>query len=192
MLADIGPGRARVRERRRLAVRCQHDDAALGRRDRRLRAARGLRQPGQAPTCAASSARTRSSATTSSCATATRASTSATSTGSCSTCPSRGRSCRTRGGAAPRRDPRRLHARRSSRCRSSARRWPSTAWIGSETLEVLHRGWHVEGQAVRPDHRMVAHTGFLTTARRFASLARAPDAKQRPRGAAACDDAGYA
>jgi len=35
-----------------------------------------------------------------------------------------------------------------------------------ETLEVLNRGWHVDGQAVRPDHRMVAHTGFLTTARR--------------------------
>jgi tRNA (adenine57-N1/adenine58-N1)-methyltransferase len=35
----------------------------------------------------------------------------------------------------------------------------------AETLEVLHRGWHVEGQSVRPDHRMVAHTGFLTTAR---------------------------
>ncbi len=35
----------------------------------------------------------------------------------------------------------------------------------AETLEVLHRTWHVEGSAVRPDHRMVAHTGFLTTAR---------------------------
>lgn len=35
----------------------------------------------------------------------------------------------------------------------------------SETLEVLHRTWHVEGVAVRPDHRMVAHTGFLTHAR---------------------------
>ncbi len=34
-----------------------------------------------------------------------------------------------------------------------------------ETLEVLHRTWHVEGQAVRPDHRMVAHTAFLTSAR---------------------------
>jgi tRNA (adenine57-N1/adenine58-N1)-methyltransferase len=33
------------------------------------------------------------------------------------------------------------------------------------TVEVLQRGWHVEGQAVRPDHRMVGHTGFLTTAR---------------------------
>ena len=34
-----------------------------------------------------------------------------------------------------------------------------------ETLEVLQRTWHVEGQSVRPDHRMVAHTGFLTHAR---------------------------
>ena len=35
----------------------------------------------------------------------------------------------------------------------------------AETQEVLVRSWHVEGQAVRPDHRMVAHTGFLTSAR---------------------------
>jgi tRNA (adenine57-N1/adenine58-N1)-methyltransferase len=35
----------------------------------------------------------------------------------------------------------------------------------AETIEVLHRGWHIEGLSVRPDHRMVAHTGFLTTAR---------------------------
>ena len=35
----------------------------------------------------------------------------------------------------------------------------------AETLEVLQRTWHVEGQSVRPDHRMVAHTGFLTSAR---------------------------
>ena len=34
-----------------------------------------------------------------------------------------------------------------------------------ETLEVLNRTWHVEGAAVRPDHRMDAHTGFLTHAR---------------------------
>ncbi|HUI48947.1 MAG TPA: tRNA (adenine-N1)-methyltransferase [Acidimicrobiia bacterium] len=40
-----------------------------------------------------------------------------------------------------------------------------------ETLEVLHRGWHVEGQSIRPDHRMVAHTGFLTAARRVAEEA---------------------
>jgi tRNA (adenine57-N1/adenine58-N1)-methyltransferase len=35
----------------------------------------------------------------------------------------------------------------------------------AETLEVLQRSWHVQGQSVRPDHRMVAHTGFLTAAR---------------------------
>jgi tRNA (adenine57-N1/adenine58-N1)-methyltransferase len=37
-----------------------------------------------------------------------------------------------------------------------------------ETLEVLQRGWHIEGQSIRPDHRMVAHTGFLTVARLLA------------------------
>jgi len=35
----------------------------------------------------------------------------------------------------------------------------------AETLEIMQRGWHVEGQSVRPEHRMVAHTGFLTSAR---------------------------
>ena len=35
----------------------------------------------------------------------------------------------------------------------------------AQSLEVLHRTWHIEGQSVRPDHRMVAHTGFLTVAR---------------------------
>ncbi len=33
------------------------------------------------------------------------------------------------------------------------------------TVEILHRGWHIDGVAVRPDHRMVGHTGFLTHAR---------------------------
>jgi tRNA (adenine57-N1/adenine58-N1)-methyltransferase len=37
-----------------------------------------------------------------------------------------------------------------------------------ETLEVLHRTWHVTDRSVRPDHRMVAHTGFLTHARLLA------------------------
>ena len=38
-------------------------------------------------------------------------------------------------------------------------------WLDRRTLEVLHRTWHIEGASVRPDHRMVAHTGFLTSAR---------------------------
>lgn len=37
-----------------------------------------------------------------------------------------------------------------------------------ETIETLLRPWHISGQSVRPVHRMVAHTGFLTTARRLA------------------------
>ena len=35
-----------------------------------------------------------------------------------------------------------------------------------ETFEVLHRSWHVTARSVRPDQRMVAHTGFITLARR--------------------------
>jgi len=37
----------------------------------------------------------------------------------------------------------------------------------AETVEFLRRTWHIERRSVRPDHRMVAHTGFLTTARRI-------------------------
>jgi tRNA (adenine57-N1/adenine58-N1)-methyltransferase len=37
-----------------------------------------------------------------------------------------------------------------------------------ESVEILQRGWHIDGQSVRPDHRMVAHTGFLTHARLLA------------------------
>ncbi len=40
----------------------------------------------------------------------------------------------------------------------------------AETVEILQRGWHIEGQSVRPDHRMVAHTGFLTSARLLAPV----------------------
>jgi tRNA (adenine57-N1/adenine58-N1)-methyltransferase len=34
------------------------------------------------------------------------------------------------------------------------------------TFEGLVRSWNVDGQSVRPDHRMVAHTGFLVTGRK--------------------------
>jgi tRNA (adenine57-N1/adenine58-N1)-methyltransferase len=46
--------------------------------------------------------------------------------------------------------------------------------------ETMIRGWHVEGLAVRPDHRMVAHTGFLLTARRLAPDTVLPQLKRRP------------
>jgi tRNA (adenine57-N1/adenine58-N1)-methyltransferase catalytic subunit len=45
--------------------------------------------------------------------------------------------------------------------------------------ETMVRGWHVEGLAVRPDHRMVAHTGFLLTARRLAPGAELPELVRR-------------
>lgn len=37
-----------------------------------------------------------------------------------------------------------------------------------DTFEGLVRTWNVDGQSVRPDHRMVAHTGFIVTARKLA------------------------
>ena len=42
-------------------------------------------------------------------------------------------------------------------------------WGLAATVEVLQRGWHIVADAVRPDHRMVAHTGFVTHARRLPS-----------------------
>jgi tRNA (adenine57-N1/adenine58-N1)-methyltransferase len=44
-----------------------------------------------------------------------------------------------------------------------------SAFAMAQTVEVLQRTWHVEGQSVRPDHRMVGHTGFLTSARLLGS-----------------------
>ena len=35
------------------------------------------------------------------------------------------------------------------------------------TFEGLVRTWNVDGQSVRPDHRMVAHTGFIITGRKM-------------------------
>jgi len=46
--------------------------------------------------------------------------------------------------------------------------------------ESLVRGWHVDGLAVRPEHRMVGHTGFLITARRLAQGITAPPRRRRP------------
>jgi tRNA (adenine57-N1/adenine58-N1)-methyltransferase catalytic subunit len=49
-----------------------------------------------------------------------------------------------------------------------------------QAWESLVRPWHVEGLAIRPDHRMVGHTGFLVTARRMAPGHQAPPRKRRP------------
>ena len=49
------------------------------------------------------------------------------------------------------------------------RRHPSFGLI--ETFETLFRPWNIDGQSVRPFHRMVAHTGFITVARRVVPAA---------------------
>ena len=48
--------------------------------------------------------------------------------------------------------------------------------------ESLVRGWHLEGLAVRPEHRMHGHTGFLITTRRLAPGVTPPLRKRRPGG----------
>lgn len=49
-----------------------------------------------------------------------------------------------------------------------------------EAWETLHRPWHLVGLAVRPEHRMIAHTAFLLTTRRLAPGVRAPRPHRRP------------
>jgi tRNA (adenine57-N1/adenine58-N1)-methyltransferase len=53
------------------------------------------------------------------------------------------------------------------------------AFTEPEPSETLVRTWHVEGLAVRPDHRMIGHTGFLLTARRLAPGAILPSLQRR-------------
>ncbi|MEY4617855.1 MAG: hypothetical protein RL101_41 [Actinomycetota bacterium] len=51
-----------------------------------------------------------------------------------------------------------------------------------EAFETLFRTWHLQGLAVRPDHRMIGHTGFLVIARRLAPGTIVPKfkGKQKP------------
>ncbi|MGH8892526.1 MAG: tRNA (adenine-N1)-methyltransferase [Actinomycetes bacterium] len=49
-----------------------------------------------------------------------------------------------------------------------------------DAWESLVRGWHLEGLAVRPQHRMVGHTGFLVTTRRLADGVAPPLRRRRP------------
>ncbi|WP_193312942.1 tRNA (adenine-N1)-methyltransferase [Georgenia subflava] len=46
--------------------------------------------------------------------------------------------------------------------------------------ESMVRTWHLEGLSVRPDHRMIAHTGFLVTTRRLAPGNTPPQRTRRP------------
>jgi tRNA (adenine57-N1/adenine58-N1)-methyltransferase len=58
--------------------------------------------------------------------------------------------------------------------RADGRFFEPAAW------ETLARGWHVDGLAVRPEHRMIGHTAFLVTARRLADGVTAPPRRRRP------------
>ncbi len=58
--------------------------------------------------------------------------------------------------------------------RSDGRYAEPMAW------ESMVRGWHLEGLAVRPQHRMIGHTGFLVSARRLADGTAPPERKRRP------------
>jgi tRNA (adenine57-N1/adenine58-N1)-methyltransferase len=46
------------------------------------------------------------------------------------------------------------------------------AFTGTETFEILMRTWTIDDRSVRPDHRMIGHTGFLTVSRRRLPLQR--------------------
>jgi tRNA (adenine57-N1/adenine58-N1)-methyltransferase len=62
-----------------------------------------------------------------------------------------------------------------------------------QAWESLVRGWHLEGLAVRPQHRMHGHTGFLVTTRRLAPGTTPPLRKRRPGGGyVTSEDAGDA
>jgi len=53
--------------------------------------------------------------------------------------------------------------------------WDSKSFTGTETFEIMMRTWAIDNRSVRPDHRMVGHTGFLTVSRR-----RLPAQPERP------------
>lgn len=56
----------------------------------------------------------------------------------------------------------------------------SAAFTEPQSWETLLRTWHVEGLSVRPDHRMIGHTGFLVTVRRMAPGVPPPLRRRRP------------
>ena len=56
----------------------------------------------------------------------------------------------------------------------------SGGWTEPRSEESLLRTWHLEGLAVRPDHRMNGHTAFLVTTRRLADGAVLPPRRRRP------------
>ena len=56
----------------------------------------------------------------------------------------------------------------------------SGTWSEPRSEELIVRTWHLDGLAVRPDHRMIGHTAFLISARRLAPGAVLPARRRRP------------
>lgn len=56
----------------------------------------------------------------------------------------------------------------------------SARWVEPRAEELMLRTWHLDGLAVRPDHRMNGHTGFLVSTRRMASDFTPPRRHRRP------------
>ena len=44
----------------------------------------------------------------------------------------------------------------------------SSVWTEPDIQETLERSWKAQGLAVRPDHQMIGHTGFLVVSRAMA------------------------
>lgn len=64
-------------------------------------------------------------------------------------------------------------------------------FIEPQASELMLRTWHLEGLAVRPDHRMTGHTGFLLATRRLAPGTVLPAKRSRPaKGAYGADYTG--
>ena len=84
-----------------------------------------------------------------------------------------------RRGAAARRRPGRLRGDATQLSTYVEALRAQGVWTEPHAWESLLRPWHAVGLAVRPEHRMVAHTAFLVTARRLAEGAVAPIRQRR-------------
>ena len=56
----------------------------------------------------------------------------------------------------------------------------AACWTEPRAEESMVRTWHLDGLSVRPDHRMIGHTGFLVACRKLAPGAQLPIRRRRP------------